>query len=525
MIRSSCFDRLRTVAILHTAAAAVFFYVLLMPGFRPFDIIPRAGEVVTVYMDGVEIGTLNAGIDTMELYREARREFSSEHGKLVFSEMPEFEFVKKAAFFCHTDSEKEVTAKIKSRLESGIRDDLAPSYSIKVNGTVVTVKSAEEAGGVLKSAIERYDRDDAFDIELVKDSSREFNVLIPKIVDKKNSDADLSAPLAAGAGHIEEDLSVCEFKNSGEGFDSFDYCVNDIAFSDDVEIVESYLAAGEAADPELASSMLFDLQEVQQIYTVQKGDTLSEIALTVGLPLDEIIALNDSLENENSVIHPDEELIITVPEPELSVVWKETERVEEIYDLPTEYIYNDSWYTNHSEVITQPSAGCRDAVIMTTRMDDKEISREVLYEEIKAPAVAKVVEVGTIIPPTFIKPISGGRMSSPFGRRKKPKAGASSFHKGIDWATPVGTSVYASSGGTVVKAGWGSGYGYVVYINHPNGMQTRYGHLSKVYAKVGQTVKQGEVIAASGNTGVSTGPHIHFEILVGGTQVDPMNYL
>ena len=77
----------------------------------------------------------------------------------------------------------------------------------------------------------------------------------------------------------------------------------------------------------------------------------------------------------------------------------------------------------------------------------------------------------------------------------------------------------------MVKAGWGSGYGYVVYINHPNGMQTRYGHLSKVYAKVGQTVKQGEVIAASGNTGVSTGPHIHFEILVGGTQVDPMNYL
>ena len=96
MIRSSCFDRLRTVAILHTAAAAVFFYVLLMPGFRPFDIIPGPGEVVTVYMDGVEIGTLNAGIDTMELYREARREFSSEHGKLVFSEMPEFEFVKKA---------------------------------------------------------------------------------------------------------------------------------------------------------------------------------------------------------------------------------------------------------------------------------------------------------------------------------------------------------------------------------------------------------------------------------------------
>ena len=90
---------------------------------------------------------------------------------------------------------------------------------------------------------------------------------------------------------------------------------------------------------------------------------------------------------------------------------------------------------------------------------------------------------------------------------------------------PVGTSVVASSGGTVAKAGWGSGYGYVVYIQHPDGKQTRYGHLSKVLVKAGQKVKQGEKIALSGNTGVSTGPHIHFEILVGGSQVNPFSYM
>ena len=83
----------------------------------------------------------------------------------------------------------------------------------------------------------------------------------------------------------------------------------------------------------------------------------------------------------------------------------------------------------------------------------------------------------------------------------------------------------ASSSGTVARAGWGSGYGYVVYINHEDGRQTRYGHLSKVLVSVGQHVKQGQKIALSGNTGVSTGPHVHFEILINGCQVNPLDYM
>lgn len=116
-------------------------------------------------------------------------------------------------------------------------------------------------------------------------------------------------------------------------------------------------------------------------------------------------------------------------------------------------------------------------------------------------------------------------MSSGFGGRKAPKRGASTNHKGIDWATPTGTAVMASCGGVVTKAGWGSGYGYVVYIQHPDGKETRYGHLSKVLVSSGQKVSQGQKIALSGNTGVSTGPHVHFEIRIGGSAVNPLNYL
>ena len=158
-------------------------------------------------------------------------------------------------------------------------------------------------------------------------------------------------------------------------------------------------------------------------------------------------------------------------------------------------------------------------------VNDKEVSREILKEEVVMEAVPKIMKRGTKIPPTYVKPINGGRLTSNFGKRAAPKKGASTYHKGVDWATPTGTPVYASCGGTVAKAGWGSGYGYVVYINHEDGRQTRYGHLSKVLVSAGQKVKQGDKIALSGNTGVSTGPHLHFEILINGSQVNPLKYL
>ena len=88
-----------------------------------------------------------------------------------------------------------------------------------------------------------------------------------------------------------------------------------------------------------------------------------------------------------------------------------------------------------------------------------------------------------------------------------------------------GKPIYASRAGTVVTAGWLSGYGYCIYINHPDGKQTRYAHLSKVLVSAGQSVSQGQKIALSGNTGNSTGPHLHFEIHVGGKAVNPFNYI
>ena len=114
-----------------------------------------------------------------------------------------------------------------------------------------------------------------------------------------------------------------------------------------------------------------------------------------------------------------------------------------------------------------------------------------------------------------------GRVTSNYGYRAR----FGRMHKGIDWACPVGTSIMASCGGTVVQAGWFGGYGNCITLRHPDGRQTRYGHLSRILVKTGQSVKQGEKIGLSGNTGRSTGPHVHFEIIINGSQVNPLNYL
>lgn len=114
-------------------------------------------------------------------------------------------------------------------------------------------------------------------------------------------------------------------------------------------------------------------------------------------------------------------------------------------------------------------------------------------------------------------------VTSGYGYRTDPVEGGMSFHTGIDIAAPVGTPVHAAARGVVAKAGWSGNFGYAVYIQHGS-IMTIYAHLSEITVEKGQQVEAGEVIAFSGNTGKSTGPHLHFEVRVLGLPVDPLNY-
>jgi murein DD-endopeptidase MepM/ murein hydrolase activator NlpD len=133
-------------------------------------------------------------------------------------------------------------------------------------------------------------------------------------------------------------------------------------------------------------------------------------------------------------------------------------------------------------------------------------------------------EKGRPLRQAFLRtPLDGARITSRFGMRRHPILGFSRMHRGIDFAAPSGTPVYAAANGAVASISFDRGYGRVVMLRHEGGLQTRYAHLSRVTRglRVGAKVKQGDVIGAVGSTGLATGPHLHYEILQAGKQINP----
>ena len=115
-------------------------------------------------------------------------------------------------------------------------------------------------------------------------------------------------------------------------------------------------------------------------------------------------------------------------------------------------------------------------------------------------------------------------MASGYGRRTDPVYGTVKMHEGMDFACDVGTPVYATGDGKVTSAKWHSGYGNVIEISHGFGYTTRYAHLSGFKISAGQDVKRGDLIGYAGNTGKSTGPHLHYEVRLRGVPQNPVNY-
>lgn len=122
-------------------------------------------------------------------------------------------------------------------------------------------------------------------------------------------------------------------------------------------------------------------------------------------------------------------------------------------------------------------------------------------------------------------PLQAEVMTSGFGMREHPVLGGRRAHTGVDLAAPVGTPVYATADGVVSKAAWFGGYGLFISLEHGGALQTRYGHMSRLNVAEGQTVRKGEVIGYVGSTGRSTGPHLHYEVRVDGTAVNPVPYM
>lgn len=239
-------------------------------------------------------------------------------------------------------------------------------------------------------------------------------------------------------------------------------------------------------------------------HTVTAGETLSGIAVRYGTDVASIMALNN-ITNANSLRVGQQLKILTVPG-----VLHRVARGDTLWDIARHYSVQVS-------VIEEANPGLRERALA--------IGQELIIPGGRAPAPAQ--RTTTASRGTTTSSSSGislrwplsGRITSGFGQRW------GRLHAGIDIGVPIGTPVRAAASGRVTYSGWATGYGYLVIISHNNGYETRYAHLSRLVTPVGQSVSQGQIVAYSGNTGNSTGPHLHFEVRHNGTPLDPRRFL
>lgn len=455
-------------------------------------VIPIQGDSVSssityneVLLNGEVIGAVADPEVVNQAFLNARARIARETEGLVLGNV-ECSFQKVPRLFGTTLEQSELENVIYDLLKEQVKAAKQKYYLVKVNEFTVYLYGIDEVKALLEAALKPYDPDELFEVNVISDTSRELNVFTVEVTPKEE--------LAEGDG------------------------LKALNFSEKVEISEAYVDADRVSKISEAIEAVTKETEKNQTYEVQPGDTLSVIANSRVYYVDEVLALNPGL-TRDATLHLGDEIVISVPEPELSVLTTEQSTYEEDYDAETQYIENDSWYTTQQVVRQEAVPGHHEVTVLTTSRNGAETSREMVSENVITEPVPEIIEKGTQTPPTYIKPITGGTLTSTFKWRW------GRMHKGIDWAVPKGTAVRASCGGTVVSAGWSGGYGNCITIRHPDGKQTRYGHLSKILVSAGQKVDQGQKIALSGNTGRSTGPHVHFEIIVNGSQVNPLKYL
>lgn len=321
------------------------------------------------------------------------------------------------------------------------------------------------------------------------------------------------------------------------------------AFYDKVEVKngiypnKSYKTEDEMSNV-LDSTKLTDIK-----YTTKEGDTINSIASLNGVSSDVITAKNPQIEesiakdNSNSELDVNDqklntgtELIIEKEIPFLPVKLTTQQSYTAAVPFEKEEQPNDQQYQGYSLVKQEGVNGSSDCIDEVTTINGIEIGRTSISKVTTVEPIKQITEIGTkALPDTpqyaeasgvmtgrFMWPVPECNViSSPFGERW------GTMHKGIDIAGGLGgQTIVASDGGTVVKAAnTGDGYGNCVIIQHNDQYSTLYGHCADLLVSEGDTVQKGQPIATVGSTGDSTGPHLHFEVRIDGTQVDPEPYL
>jgi murein DD-endopeptidase MepM/ murein hydrolase activator NlpD len=302
--------------------------------------------------------------------------------------------------------------------------------------------------------------------------------------------------------------------------DSNQRVVEEVLIKENVDVNPKEVPSAMFRNREEAVAILTRGTDKVMNYVVKRGDSLWAIAEANDMTLSDILKANPTVNPD--FIQIGQNLSLVVPDPYVTLASREvlTYTVGIPYDVSVSY--DDSLWPWQETVIQAGKSGAKEVVQEITRENGKEVSRVTLSEKVISNPVTKKISRGSKqVPPMgsddMVWPTQGS-ITSNFGWRW------GRMHEGLDIGASTGTEILAADSGMVSFAGWNGGYGYLVKIDHGGGKETRYGHMSKIACKVGQTVTKGDVIGYVGSTGVSTGPHLHFEVRINGVAKNPLDY-
>lgn len=507
-------------AIVQAVAVGVVFVAMLLLCVSERVGIGQAYQCVSI--DGEVLGYTAEQHDIKELIQQVRREVSLESGERVCADI-EWETESCRTPFQKLMTEAELKEALRGIIVEACEQGKERVYTVAIEGYRANFTSLDEVKNFLDQVKAASDEANQYETVIYADDSHVSGILNAELTEREPEESTEVIPEETLANSLSSGASAqlvyaMEYAMANPFDGNYETGILDMEFVETVRVYENYVDASQISDVEEQVIEVTKEKESNKIYVVESGDCLSIIAMDHNTTVASIVALN-GLESADVMIRDGQELIVAVPEPDLKIRLTVGEVYEEDYNAESIIIKNDSWYTTKEVVHEEGTTGHRERNDIVVYENGIETSREMLHQNILVESEAAVIEQGTIIPPTYIKPLAGGRFTSGFGRRW------GRMHKGVDWACPVGTTVYASCAGTVIQASYNGGYGNNVVIQHADGRMTRYAHNSRLLVQVGQYVEQGEPIALSGNTGRSTGPHVHFELYINGAAVDPLKYI
>lgn len=442
-----------------------------------------------VYVDGKAIGTIQDDAQLNQLIKEKQKEYQEEYPDVLMVLNTDGITTKADRSYKPEVNSEETLHKLDNILKAYAR-----GVELKVNGkTVAIVKDQQTAKAAVEAAKLKF---------------------APAAAKKEKTQRVAFTKTSASASS----------KKSGDGSG-----LQSVDIKENISLANTKADPNKVLDVEEAVKVLTGTKDKPVVYMVKEGDTISSIAQHFGMKSADVMALNPGLEEKYVQIGA--ELQVTKPEAPLTVRTVETVS-EKQPSKPETIVRKSSELPLGKRKVVRPGRdGVKTVDYIVTKENGQVISKQWTGQQVVQESLPEVVYKGTKVTPKkkavtvtqksgssmFAWPVSGARITSPYGHRW----GRS--HEGVDLVG--GSTIMAAASGRVVFAGQQSGYGNVVIVDHGNGYRTLYGHMSRISVSNGQSVGQGSKLGVMGNTGRSTGTHLHFEVQKNGVAQNPMNYL